>query len=127
MHPTPSNNDLNAICKVEDSAAQILNITQSPLQIAEATLTLAWGKLFDHLYTQNNSDFLIVKTITDITSKLTFAYTQMKSLEIKSQGLSMKEKNQDNQKDSHEFISKSRAPLIKPEAFKQMERELKLL
>lgn len=81
---------LKKISKVKKRTSLTLKKTKEG--IPEMNLNLAWEALFDHfLNVDTKSNLSCLNTLAGITQKLTASYNQMKSLDIKTRELALKE------------------------------------
>lgn len=122
---------LTKIRQAKYQATRILDITNPGHHEAETTLALAWEALFDNFCIDDKKiDLANLNTISSIVHKLTGAYTQIKSLEIKTRELDMKEHDHEAKKQQLEATlknaKKAKEGLTK-ETLLQIEQQLKLL
>lgn len=130
MSQNPFHQHLQKIRAAKSEATLILDITNPGHHEAETTLALAWESLFDHFCINKKPTLTRLNTISSIIHKLTAAYTQIKTLEIKSRELLLKEESYKSKKEELEAIFKNKKDVAKsltPEELHHIEQQLKLL
>lgn len=90
---------------------------------ADASVAVAWEKIFEHLCDNQTFETSELNTIAGVIQKLSGAYNQIKSLEIKLREQELKESERDEKKRGS-ILSKT---TIDPELITHIESQIKML
>lgn len=117
---------LNSLREARNHAIQALEITNPGHHEAETSLALSWGVLFEHFCSNKDITLPHLDAISTIIHKLTSSYTQLKSLELKTRELFLKEDSH-NIKKSHLLPSANPPNTLSLETIQNIEHQLNLL
>ena len=107
---------------------QILDVINPGHNEAEATLAICWEALFNFFCQSKELDLASLNTLSSIIHKLTTSVTQIKSLEIKTRELHIKESSV-NKANHSSFSNKNNkgTSLVPLDVFNEVQQQLKLL